>query len=584
MKALRRTGHLTIVLVSFLACYGVTLPSYIGDTTRYAADIVSQAQGHATQFWEFNHLLWRPWGWVGYSLFGNWFARSLGDAPEQAAARFLILTSFICSAAALAILFLLLRKVVRPWVAAGIALAMSGSTSFLNFSHSGSSYIPALLFSVLALYWATTAAEHPREGQRQAFLAGISFALACALWFPYSLTGLGMVAVLYWWPSRDSVVWSEQRPLRRALIGKFILSLGVLAVLLYMGGAAAKGVRNVSQLSQWILESDNGNSVSRTAMRAVTGLARSVWGFGWETMYLKRWLFADPYNQAPLATFLFSLGGKLASFYAAIAAVLWVLWKERRWMLLIFLSASVPLVVFAVALFEPSSPERFLPIFPFAYAAFAVVLSQVRRSGIPSACIVVLLAGTTVFNLQEEWRDTAEVRLAETRQRVRALERSVQPGALVLVTTIDDDLYDLPSTHPLDHSLSSPRFQVKGAVPTSSRAIVRWRSDVAQRAERQWELGGEVWLSERLLAERPRDRWRWVEGDDRRIRWRDLPASFRQLETDVQVPLGGDGFVRLAQSPANRDRLAQWDTTAGEMGRPTAGELALASGEWGAHR
>jgi hypothetical protein len=438
--------------------------------------------------------------------------------------------------------------------------AMSCSISFLNYSHSGAPYIPALLCSALTFCLLTTAAEYPRGGRRYALLAGVSFAIACALWFPYSFTGLGMLVALYLWPSCDSDVMSDEGPLRRQLMGSFLLSLAASALVLFAAGAAAKGIGNVSQLSQWIRESDNGWSQSKTAMRAITGLPRSLWDLGGDTVFLKRWLFSDPYNPVHISTLVLSLSGKLAAFYLGIGAALWVLWKERRAMLFMLVAAGFPLLLFAIALFEPSSPERFLPVFPFVYLTFAVVLNRARCHVVPSAFVVILLAGTTMFNLAENKRKDA--RLTETRKRVHVLNSNVQSGALVTVLTLNDDLYRVSATYPLDNSLTR-RFQVTDTVILASRRTTRWRTEFAEHTREQWAQNREVWLSERLFAPRPEARWLWVEGDDRRICWPELPAAFGQLETDFKVPAGGDGFLRLAQSQANRNRLDKWAAEGG---------------------
>jgi hypothetical protein len=357
---------------------------------------------------------------------------------------------------------------------------------------------------------------------------------------------------------------NEMRRLRLQLVGSFLLALTASALLLFAAGAAAKGIGNPSQLRQWVLESDDEWSQSRRVMRAVTGVPRSVWDLGGDTILLKRWLFSDPYNPVRISTVVFSLGGKLAAFYLGIGAALWVLWKERRAMLFILVAAGLPLLLFAITLFEPSSPERFLPVFPFAYLAFALVLDRARRYVVPSACIVILLAGTTVVNLAANTRIFAGARLTETKERIHALDSNVRPGALVTVATMADDLYALPNVNPLDKSLATSRFHVTDAVVLASRTILRWRAAYAERAQEQWAQGREVWLSERLLAPRPEARWLWVEGDDPRIGWPELPAAFSQLETDLKVQAGDDGFVRVAQSQANRDQLAKWAATEGK--------------------
>jgi len=364
------------------------------------------------------------------------------------------------------------------------------------------------------------------------------------------------VAALYFWPSRDSAGMSEKRKLGLQLVGSFLLALAASALLLFAAGAVAKGIGNVSQLRQWILESDDEWSQSKRLMRAVTGVPRSVWDLGGDTILLKRWLFSDPYNPVGISTLVFSLGGKLVTFYLGIGAALWVLWKERRAMLFILAAAGLPLLLFAIILFEPSSPERFLPVFPFAYLAFALVLDRGRHYVVPSALILILLAGTTVVNLAGKTSTGAS--FTKTTERIHALNSNVQPGAVVTVVTMADDLYALPNANPLNKSLTPSGFRVADAVVIASRTILRWRAAFAVRALEQWAQNKEMWFSERLLALKPEAHWLWVEGDDPRIRWPELPSAFGQLETDLKIEAGGDGFLRVAQTQANRVLLAKW--------------------------
>jgi hypothetical protein len=551
------TSYLVIVF-SFLACYFSTSPAYIGDTVRYVGDAIHHAQGRETQFWEFGHLLWRPWAHLGHSFLSNWYAQLFSDTPAQAVARFLIQTNFICSVIVLLLLLLILRKVVRAWIAVTVAFAMSCSAAFLNYSQSGAPYIPALLFSTLAFYLLILAAERPSKGRLCALLAGVSFTIACGLWFPYAFSGLGMLAALYLWPSQNSDGMSEVHISRRHLALAFLCSLVVSALLLFFGGAAENGIGSFAQLSQWIRESDNGWQQSRNAMRAVTGLPRSVWNFDSDTILLKRWLWSDPFNPVRIyQIWAFRLGAKLAVYYLGVGAALWVLWKEHRLVLFILVAAGLPMLLFAVALFEPSSPERFLPVFPFAFLAFAVVLNEARHRSVASACLAVFLGSMAVVNVNDNWRSTKDGRLTMTHRRIEALNNSVQPGTLVFVVTFSDGLYDDPAQHPLDHSLAFSRFTVTDTVEVAMRVTTKWRAQFAERTLEQWTRNREVWVSERHLAARPERDSMWVEGDDRRISWPEFPALFATLDFDAKVLPGSDGFLRVARSQANRERLAR---------------------------
>jgi hypothetical protein len=566
---MKRAAYLAVFL-AFLACYFTTSPDYLSDTTSYANDAILHAQGREAQFWDFGHLLWRPWAYAGHVLFGAWFARSFGDTPQQSVVRFLIDTNFVCSILFLLLLIFLLCKVARPAIAAAVTFAISCSNPFLNYSHSGASYIPALLFSLVVVYLLVEAAERKEHSRWLALLAGASFTIACALWFPFSLTGLGLLLVLFLWPSPGSVPTLEpnstaipqanalERARRIRLAGTFLASLAVTLLSVFAAGAAAQGVSSISQLSAWISGSGHGWSQSKTALRAITGVARIVWDFGGDTILLKRWLFRDPYNPVNVRMVLFSMGWKLAVFYLGLAAMLWALFKRsthRRDLLLIFAGAGLPLLAFAIVLFEPSSPERFMPLLPFAGLALAAVLKNARCHMVASACVAILLVSSVVVNLAQK-ETVGDTRLAQAKDRMEALNHVVQPGALVFVLTFNDDLSGLPAIRPLDHSLLTSRFKVSDTVEMATRRMLRWRAEFAERTIEQWAGNHEVWISERLLAARPEARWLWVEGDDPRIRWAELPAAFSRLEFDAKVLAGNDGFLRVTQSEDNRRRLA----------------------------
>ncbi len=245
-------------LLWFLACYFSTAPDYIADTLRFVVDAIEHAKGKQGQFWEFGHILWRRWAYVGYSLLGAWYAQWFGDSPVQAVARFLIQTNFICSAVALQLMLLILRGFVSAWIALASVFAMTCAYPFLNFCHSGAPYIPALSCAMLTLYLVIRATENPEKGGQFAFMASISFTLACGLWFTYAFSGLGMVAALWLMNTNNSGESSASLVGRRDLVLLFLGSLTFAAFLLFAAGAAAHGIRNGSRLFQWIKESDNG--------------------------------------------------------------------------------------------------------------------------------------------------------------------------------------------------------------------------------------------------------------------------------------------------------------------------------------
>ena len=64
-----------------------------------------------------------------------------------------------------------------------------------------------------------------------------------------------------------------------------------------------------------------------------------------------------------------------------------------------------------------------------------------------------------------------------------------------------------------------------------------------------------MWLPMRFLRAQPMPEWNWVEGDDKRVSWTDLPTFFSQFETGAAVG-GEDGFLLLLDSPKDREILS----------------------------
>ena len=549
---------LVVLLISFLILYFGTTTSESGDTLRYAGDVVHHARGETVQFWEFGHLLWRPWGYVGLKSLGGWFQHTFADTDVQAVARFFILTNFFCCLASVILIWTLLRRMVSLRLATLVAIAFCGANCFLDYMALGSAYLPALCFECLALWLLTQAGDYPRRASLWTCLAGASYGVSVLLWFPYIFAGLGMVAFVLLWPLKETSDRSTETSWTRNIArgGTFLIAFAVFYAAVLVVGAEANHIRSAAEFKQWIIDSDSGWSQHLNIVRAATGVPRSLYELASDTILLKRWFFHDPYNPVHISQLAGALFLKLAFFYVGVAAMLWILARERsaRPIFLVLLSASVPLLFFAIVIFEPASTSRYLPLLPFLYLAAAVALATDASRRVAYAGVVALLTSALAFNLFTLTQGQSALS-SEVRRQTSLLNQGVAGQAIVFIPTLHDAFYYVPLTRPLDHSLSSTKYLTADVVEIASVRLLHWRAEFAARVLDAWNDGQEVWFSQRLYAARPHADWAWVEGDDPRIQWAQLPPFFEQFQTDRVLNSGSDGFVRLAQTPSNKSLL-----------------------------
>ncbi len=81
-----------------------------------------------------------------------------------------------------------------------------------------------------------------------------------------------------------------------------------------------------------------------------------------------------------------------------------------------------------------------------------------------------------------------------------------------------------------------------------------WRKGLTEEILAKWREGGNVWVTRRVLAVRPRSAWSWTEGEDPRVSWTDINGFFAEL--DMGPPVGTeDGFMLLRPTPKNEHEL-----------------------------
>ncbi len=522
----------------------------LGDTRWYARNIVSFTRGdfHDTgsRLWEFGHLIWRPLGYAVYRLIHPLTSGVFGWS-DNLTARTALMAMGLVSSLLLALVLESLAESASGSRVVGLVTAvllLYGNVS-LTMAPAGSSYIPGLLFLTLAV----------RIGvgrKPSAMWMGLCLGLAAVLWFPYAFSIPSAAIAAFCWNRSD---WSfRSRETRERLRWTFttLLTAGALIAAVYGIAILALGMRSASDVAQWVRESQHGWAQNRTALRLVSGLPRAFISMGQDTLLFKRFALHDPYAPVTLLDLVFSSLWKLALFYAAMLCLaIALLRKGGRTALSVLAAGAAPVLAFAL-LFESGSLERFLPLYPFLALAIAVALA-IAPAAWTVRVLVVFLIAAAISDVHDAWRPRVERQERQTLSRAMLLEGAAHNGEIWL-TSLTDPLFWAEDAFPFEDRQSLRELQWDPVVQIGTEGVARWRQSFAERTLSTWNAGGPVWMSKRLLAARPKPEWGWTEGDSRDVSWPQLSEMARSLQTDSNVG-GEDGFVRVADNPANRCRL-----------------------------
>jgi hypothetical protein len=142
-----------------------------------------------------------------------------------------------------------------------------------------------------------------------------------------------------------------------------------------------------------------------------------------------------------------------------------------------------------------------------------------------------------------------------TAGRAAGLQPFLNSNSRVFAVTFQDDFVNFNRSFPF-HQVNRHSFNPYAIVAVGTTQAPVWRQDFAAKVEETWNNSGDVWISRRVLSQRPRADWNWVEGDDKSVSWTDVFNFFSQLEFGQSVG-GDDGFVLLAPSDLNRAILRE---------------------------
>lgn len=290
-------------------------------------------------------------------------------------------------------------------------------------------------------------------------------------------------------------------------------------------------------------------------MRAVSGCPRLLIELGSTGTLLKRFTFKDPYNPVSAALVRLVLWRIVVFYMFAASAVLLALRSPRgRPFLWLLALAGLPMLYFAIFLFEPSSPERFLPVLPFLLLTISASWDAAGKFANALRSVIVLFACLLPIINWPSFAGRFSTEGGRAHAQLDEFRRNARPNdilATVLLqepvnALVNQDLFD-----PINRPAPARTFWM---VNVADARAARWREDFASLVRQTWHEGNSVWIVKSALVEHPDPRSAWVEGDNPTVHWAEIPAFLRTLSYDAETP-GSGGFARIRRSLENEAAL-----------------------------
>jgi hypothetical protein len=142
-----------VVVLGYVLATVFTKAHFSGDTTDYVESIVDFDRGRYYEFWEFGHVLWRPFGWllmrISLPAINRFWEGDLKASTTVVLSSVSWLAGFSC---VLLLAALLRRFCLRPWIINLTVLAFIVTHGFLNFAQTGPPYVTSLALMLVALF------------------------------------------------------------------------------------------------------------------------------------------------------------------------------------------------------------------------------------------------------------------------------------------------------------------------------------------------------------------------------------------------------------------------------------------------
>jgi len=514
-----------------------------GDTSVYADSLVHHLRGARGALWEFGHPLWRPLAYAVFALVHSNAAVSTDGVLYGEAVHVLTWLSALGGAIAVLTFQSWLRRLgVARGVAFGATVAFTASSAFLASAQTGSAYVPALAALLVALH--ALAGDESVSERRTIVVASLGLAGAVLFWFPMVLVAPAAALSML-------IFRGDSRRRRRVALAVCVYS-GLITVAVYAPIALLAGVRSVDGFRTWMQEASHNIRGIGGVERAIVGFARSLANMDRLGLVAKRYLVGDPFNPSTMGDVARAGLARLVLFYLLVAAMTLLLARRARTRRALWLLAATafPVVAFAL-MWQAGDLERYLALFPAIFLAVALALMclegrvrAIATAAVPLAFVVVNVPSISRARASEECQ-LLSARLASVPRREGTPTVILTPHELDEIVTYRNRC----ASADLVRARTAP--MVFGLVMANNEKAVAWRDTLAVRARRAWADGGRVWISRRAFMPTPLRSWKWAEGDDPRITWRDFPEFFEELE--VGSPVGGqDGFVEVLPTAKTR--------------------------------
>jgi hypothetical protein len=541
----------------------VTRSPFVADTPVYASQI-SAAHGLGSPvLWEFGHVLWRPIGFVLSPLFLAAIPDVLAWTAELKISYGLILLSKLGGLISVVLMSDLSRRLVRHpvWALIPVIIFVWGD-AFLGYCQSGAPYIPALSL-LIAGVWVQLVSV--RISWQMLLLAAGCIGLACLLWIPFIFVIPAAACARMLMDFRKTGRCGGLHVFETMAIAGAMVALGV-------GGAAfIAEVRSAVMFKEWLRSSSHDMHQNRQWLRAISGCPRLLIDLGHDGgTILKRYAFKDPYSPVSAAMVVRLTLWKIPFFYLFVASTIALISASRHAMATLGLVTlgGLPLLMFSVLWFEPSSAERFLPALPFLVLAIAAgwgatgpgVLMGGRLKWVKG---FICFFGMAISVLN--WSSFVGSVSAADRQahaRLKDLRKVAEPDDVLVSSNLNDPVIQLIDQRLFDPANRPVPFRNSWLINIAAGNVSAWRQQFARLVLENWREHRAIWVTKGALATCPDENAYWVERENPAVSWKDVQSFFSSIRFDRSTSLP-DGFVRVLRSNDTEEQFAKISGEAG---------------------